>query len=129
MIEEAVFSLVTEDMAVSALIGLHLYPGVIPQTADLPAVAYRVGDIQQGYTHDGPSKIATHGVFFVIDAKTLNEANSVNAAIKKVLSGFHGEVGTTKIGSIFFRNGEWFYNPVSEIFVVSQDYSITYKEV
>jgi hypothetical protein len=129
VIEEAIFTLITGNAAVKALIGLRLYPGVIPQTADLPAVAYRVGDTQQSYTHDGPSKIATHGVFFVIDAKTLNEAKSVDAAIKKVLSGFRGEVVTTKIGGIFFRNGDWFYNPVSEIFVVSQDYQIVWKEV
>lgn len=129
MIEEAIYSLVTNDKAVKALIGLRLYPGVIPQDAKLPAAAYQVTSAGRNYHHGGQSSISTPVIAFTFVSKSIDEARSVAAAVRLVLSGYHGEVNTVKIGFISLLNEFDGYNPASEIHIVRQDYKVTWKEI
>ena len=129
MIEEAIVSLVTGNTAVKALIGLRLYPNVIPQNAKLPAAAYQVLSNGREYNHGGQSSIAMPVIGFTIDSKSIDEARAVAAAVRLVLSGYHGEVGAVKIGFISLQNEFEGYNQASEVFLVRQDYKIAWKEV
>jgi hypothetical protein len=53
----------------------------------------------------------------------------VAAAVRLVLSGYHGEVGSVKIGFISLQNEFEGYNLASDIHIVRQDYQISWKEV
>ena len=129
MIEEAIVTLVTGNAAVKALIGLRLYPGVIPQDAKMPAAAYQVISTGRNYHHGGQSSISTPVIGFSIDSRSYEEAKAVAAAVRLVLSGYHGDVGAIKIGFISLQNEFEGYNPASEIHLVRQDYQISWKEV
>ena len=128
-IEEAIYTLVTGNASVKALIGLRLLPGVIPQDTRLPAAAYQVISTGRNYNHDGQSSISTPVIGFTFDSRSIDEARSVAEAVRQVLSGYHGEVGSVKIGSIFLINQFEGYNPASEIHNVRQDYQVTWKEI
>lgn len=129
MIEEAVVTLVTGNAAVKALIGLRLYPGVIPQDTKMPAAAYWKIPAGRNYNHDGQSSISTPIIGFSFDSRSIDEARAVAAAVRLVLSGYHGMVGTVKIGFISLQNEYEGFNPASEIHIVRQDYKISWKEV
>ena len=129
MIEEAIYSLVTKNRTITTLIGQRFYPNVIPQTADLPAVAYQVISAGRNYHHGGQSSLVTPVIGFTIDARNYSEAKAVAAAMRLALSGYQGYVDSVKIESIFLQNEFEGYNPASEIHLVRQDYQITWKEV
>jgi hypothetical protein len=129
MIEEAIVSLVTANAAVKALIGTRLYPNLIPEKAQLPAAAYQLTSTGTNYNHSGQSSIATPELGFTFDSRSYDEAKAIGAAVKAVLSGYRGTVGTVKIGSVFLKDEFEAYNPASQIFMRSQIYTITWKEV
>ena len=129
MIEEAIVTLVTGNAAVKALIGLRLYPGKIPQDAKLPAAAYQVTSAGRNYNHSGQSSISTPVIAFTFDSRSIDEARAVAAAVRLVLSGYHGEVGSVKIGFISLQNEFEGYNLAIDIHIVRQDYQISWKEV
>ena len=129
MIEEAIVTLVTGNAAIKALIGLRLFPGVIPQDAKLPAAAYWTISTGREYSHDGQSSIASPVIGFTFDSHSIDEVRAVAAAVRRVLSGYHGEVGSVKIFIITLQNEYEGYNPASEIHLVRQDYQIVWKEV
>jgi hypothetical protein len=129
VIEEAIFTLVTGNAAVKALIGLRLYPSVIPEKTKLPAAAYQVISVGREYHHGGQSSIARPVIGFTFDSRSITEAREVAAAVRQLLSGYHGEVGTVYIGYISLQNEFEGYNPASEVYLVRQDYQIVWKEV
>ncbi len=128
-IEDAIVSLVTANAGVTALIGKRLYPGVIPQDAILPAAAYQVSSEGREYTQDGPSHIVRPVFSFTFDARTIGEARAVAEAVRKVLNGYRGTVGTVKIAYITMNNKFDGYNLASDVHVVRQDYQVVWKEV
>lgn len=129
MIEEAITSLLTGNAAVNILIGMRLYPVKIPQDAALPAVAYQLISAGREYTQDGPSSLARPVIGFTIDSRSIDEARTVGAAIRTALNGYHGTIGTVKIGFISLQNEFEGYNLGSDINIVRQDYQIIWKEV
>jgi len=129
VIEEAIVSLVTGNAAVKALIGLRLYPGKIPQDAKLPAAAYQVTSAGRNYHHGGQSSISNPVIAFSYDSRSIDESRAVAKAVRLVLSGYHGEVGSVKIGFISLQNEFEGYNQASDIHIVRQDYKVTWKEI
>ena len=127
-IKPALWTLITTNPGVSALIGTRLYPDSIPQDAPLPAVAYQTVSTNQGYTQDGPDDIAEPRIQFTIDAPSRAQAEDVAAAFRAVLSGYRGTIGGKTIGAIFLENEYDGYNLSSETVVVRQDYRISYRE-
>lgn len=127
-IKPALWSMITTNPAVSALIGTRLYPDSIPQDAPLPAVAYQTVSTSRGYTQDGPDGIAEPRIQFTVDAPTRAQAEDVAAALKNLLSGYRGKISGKTIGAIFLENEYDGYNLSSETVVVRQDYRISYTE-
>lgn len=129
MIEEAIVTLVTGNLAVKALIGARLYPEKIPQDAKLPAAAYQVTSTGINYNMDGQSSIVSPLIGFTFDARSYDEAKAIGAAVKAVLSGYRGTVAGIKIGSIFLQDEFEGYNLASDVYMRSQIYKVNYKEV
>lgn len=89
-------ALVTELEATSAitdLVGTRIYPNVIPEDADLPAMAYQRISGARTQFHDGSVFWDEARVQFTIRAATYASAKSVIAAMKNKLGGFMGTMG------------------------------------
>jgi hypothetical protein len=92
MIEKALFTRITSDSTIAALMGLRLFPNKIPQGQPLPAAEYKqkAGKRQQSMSGplgmvDSQYTITCYGVNYSV-AKELSEA------VRKRLDGFRGIV-------------------------------------
>lgn len=78
MIGKSVFTALTTNPSVSALISNRCYPLVLPQNATLPAVCYqvisRVNDVESGFLHRYRVQIACHAKTYDVAHDLANRA-------------------------------------------------------
>lgn len=103
-------TLVTADVAVAALIGMRMYPLQIPSDGVLPAMAYQQISEPGIYTHDrGDIGLAVTRVQLTVQATDYAGGRAVLNAVRAVLTGYRGTVGSTQFQAIFIKNmrDEW----------------------
>lgn len=93
VIEEALQYHLVNDSDVTALIGSRAYPNVIPQDADLPALAYQTISRPGGMAHDGPTGIAWPRFQITGQADTYSEVVDLINKVRIALDGFTGLMG------------------------------------
>jgi hypothetical protein len=81
-ISETVVARMASQTALTNLIGARLYPGIIPQDAESPAVAYQLSDTQHVSSRSGSSHLARSQFQFVCSAETKAEAVAVATAVR-----------------------------------------------
>lgn len=96
-IENAIYSLLREDAALSALVGERIYPSIFPQGVGYPAVRFMRVTGRSGYHLKGRSGLDSGRWQFDVDAMTDDEAIAVKSAVEKRLSGFSGKAGTPPV--------------------------------
>ena len=131
MVEESLNLELLADATVAGLIGTRLYPYLVPQDAELPAIAYQRISGPREYSHDGPSGQARALIQLTIEAATYAAAKSTAAAVRSALSGFRGILGGaggTAVGGIFIENEIDGYSEIGEARTVRLDVSIQYGE-
>jgi hypothetical protein len=102
-IEEAVYSRMTGFAELSALIATRLYPVLIPQEVDAPAVAYQVISSVPARSHTSFNSTETR-VQFTCQAATYANAKAVSKAVRHCWESFRGTVDGILIGSAFVEN-------------------------
>ena len=93
VIEEALQYHLVNDTDVKALISARAYPNVIPQDADLPALAYQKISWLGGMAHDGPTGIAWPRFQITAQANTYSEVVDLIKKVRIALDGFAGTMG------------------------------------
>ncbi len=89
-IDAALYSKVTGDGDVGALISTRMYPLVIPQDVDLEALAYQMISNAREMAHDGPTGFAWARYQITAQANTFTEVVDL---INKVRIALDGQVG------------------------------------
>jgi hypothetical protein len=106
-IGEALYSKLTGDGDVSALVGTRIYPNVIPQDADLPALAFQQISRPGDMAHDGPYGVVFPRFQITAQANTYDEVadliNKVRIAIDGTTGLWGGTAGVTVEGT-FVKN-------------------------
>ena len=92
-IEAALYYHLTNDTDVKALISARAYPNVIPQDADLPALAYQEISRPGGMAHDGATGIAWPRFQITGQADTYTEVVDLLNKVRIALNGFTGTMG------------------------------------
>lgn len=87
MSEQALRQLLLSDPTVSGLIGTRIYPLVIPQDAQLPAIAYQKISGVQVHTHTGAHKPERMLVQLTCAAKTYSDIKTLQDALRNALDG------------------------------------------
>jgi hypothetical protein len=130
-IEEAIYSKLTGDAGVSALVSTRVYPNVVPQDIAMPAVAYQRISTVRDMAHDGPLGIAHARFQFTISASSYssarNVANAIRAAVDGV-SGTWGGEGGVVIEASWVENEVDGYNQAGEEQVVRMDVLVIHQE-
>ena len=127
-VEEALWSVVTGDDAVKALIGARLFPLVIPEDATLPAAAYQRISGPRMLAHDGPTGLAMGRFQFTATATTYAAAKGVIGAIRECLDGYQGTVDGEEI-EVAAVEGEYDgYGQIATYATVRLDTFVVYKE-
>lgn len=85
------------DAAIAAQIGTRLYPVLIPQDAELPAIAYQVISAPRRYSHSGDSRLTPLRMQFTIQANSYDEVTQLSQAVRQCWSGFHDAIDGVQI--------------------------------
>lgn len=124
-VEEDIYSFLTGNAGVAALVGTRVYPLMLPQDCTLPAVAYRRVDTPRIYSHQGYSGLARPRFQFDCLAASYASASAVAEAVRSAFAGWREAYGGTA-----FVQGEqdvpWL--EATEHFQVSVDVIIWHSE-
>lgn len=94
-VETALFSLLTGDAGVGALVSTQVYPLILPQGHTLPAITYQAVSGAEGYTQAGGDGLHDYRQQFDLYAATFLEAASLRDAVDALMSGHRGAIGAT----------------------------------
>lgn len=128
-IESGLYTHLTNDPDVSALVGDRIYPLLVPQDASLPAIAYQRISTGREEAHTGPSGLCSARIQLTCIADSYESAKSVADAVRKSLDGFSGTMGTFEVGACFVVNDRDDWASSFDVPVVRLDVIIWHKEV
>lgn len=93
IIEEALLYHLEHDAGVLALVGSRVYPLIIPQDVDLPAIAYQRIDGPRVRSQSGPSHLAHPRIQITCQASMYSSAKALAGAVRASLDGYRGLMG------------------------------------
>lgn len=127
-LEEALVSHLEVDAGVSALVGTRIYPLVVPQDADLPAIAYQRISGPREYALDGHTGAARARVQVTSVAESYSGAKALSVAVRAAMRSFRG-VGDLRVEAVFEENEVDSWQDRFNAPVVMQDFMIRYQEL
>lgn len=135
-IETELIDFFGNDAAVAGIIGngdspesYRIYPLRLPQGYTLPAISFqRISTDREHVIDDGP--IGWAWARFQLDmwAETYAEVRQLAEAVRQALDGYNDEMGDVTVAGAFAEGERDLYEEQTEIYRVTQDYLIPYKE-
>ena len=86
--------------------GLRLYPGPLPPEVEFPAIAYKLGPLQERVTHSGPDGLPRAEIELACGADSRAEADELARRVLAALNGLRGPMGEGTCLGAFLRLGE-----------------------
>lgn len=117
--------------AISALVGLRIYPQELPQKPTLPALTYNQISAVRVRELAGPAGKARRRIQIDCWASTYKGAHALADAVRQTLEPFYGSMANTEVGSIMLDNEFDLFEEeagVTGIYRVMQDYLIAHLE-
>lgn len=95
---ESVLGIVlSQNTAVSSLVGTKIYPVIAPADATYPFVIWRRVQVQRQQTLANPMGVPRVTVEYAIYGVTYDQARNVSDAMRRVLDGYRGTVDNTVV--------------------------------
>ena len=123
----AIYTILTEDAGVSAVVGTRVYPQVAAQGAAFPFVVYVLQDNSPSDTKSGVSTLDEVRYDIVAAAETYTELSSLTERIRLALDRYSGTVSGIVVDSIQFTELDVDNDPATETFVSSSEYILRIK--
>jgi uncharacterized protein DUF3168 len=135
-LEQALYTLLTNDTAVAAFVGDRIFPVSMPKPdpsnpTGLPAVSYRRLPGEYIYTFDKfdeGSAYVNATVEFSAWSNNAKEAMDVGEALVLALSGYSGDVDGTLIGQSFTRLELDMYDGDTKLYRRAVEFRIGYED-
>ena len=124
---KAIYSILTSDSDVSAIVGTRVYPQIAAQGAAFPFVVYVLQDTSPSATKSGVSTLDEVRYDIVVASETYAEASDLTNKIRTALDRYTGTVAGVVIDSIQFIDLDADNDPGTETFVTSSEYIIRVK--
>lgn len=124
---KAIYSILTNDSDVSALIGTRVYPQVAAQGAAFPFVVYVLQDNTPSDTKSGVSTLDEIRYDIVAAAETYSQLTDLTEKIRTALDRYTGTVEGVVVDSIQFTELDVDNDPSTETFVSSSEYILRIK--
>ena len=119
-VETLVYTTLTGDAGVAALVGTRVYPAIIPQDAALPALAYQRISSQAIQWQDGSAAPIRPRIQVTAVADDYSEAKGLAAAVRSALNG----VSSGQILSSFMDTDADGFTDTSDLYTVRMDFLI-----
>lgn len=116
-VESDIYTALADDATVGGLVSTRIYPVILPQNVDYPAISYqRVGNAPRPTLEDG---VGLQNPRFQIDAwaESADGARALATAVIAAMS------AATSVDAIFLSDND-IYESDLEIFRVSVDFSV-----
>lgn len=123
----AIYTILTEDAGVSAVVGTRVYPQVAAQGAAFPFVVYVLQDNTPSDTKSGVSTLDEIRYDIVAAAETYTALSSLTERIRLALDRYSGTVSGIVVDSIQFTELDVDNDPATETFVSSSEYILRIK--
>ena len=123
----AIYTILTEDAGVSAVVGTRVYPQVAAQGAAFPFVVYVLQDNTPSDTKSGVSTLDEIRYDIVAAAETYSALSSLTERIRLALDRYSGTVSGIGVDSIQFTELDVDNDPATETFVSSSEYILRIK--
>jgi len=124
---KAIYSILTSDSAVSAIVGTRVYPQIAAQGAAFPFVVYLINDITPSDTKSGVSTLDEVRYEVLAIAETYAETADLNEKIRTALDRYTGTVSGIVVDSIQFTELDTEYDDGSETYIANSEYILRVK--
>lgn len=124
---KAIYSILTSDSDVSAIVGTRVYPQIAAQGAAFPFVVYVLQDTSPSDTKSGVSTLDEVRYDIVVASETYTEVSDLTNKIRTALDRYTGTVAGVVIDSIQFIDLDADNDPGTETYVTSSEYIIRVK--
>jgi len=124
---KAIYTILTEDAGVSAVVGNKVYPQIAAQGAAFPFVVYVLQDNSPSDTKSGVSTLDEIRYDIVAAAETYASLSSLTERIRLALDRYTGTVNGIVIDSIQFIDLDVDNDPATETYVSSSEYILRIK--
>ncbi|HSH40542.1 MAG TPA: DUF3168 domain-containing protein [Arenicellales bacterium] len=135
MIEVAIRAALLAAPSVSALVGPRVWPIVLPDAPEYPAITYQIVTGGSEYSMQGTSRLANPRVQVDLYAETHMDLLQLKGAVMATLSGLRGIVGSppVRIHGVFREMEQDFYEQQLErsgptVWRKSLDFTVWFKE-
>lgn len=126
---KAIYTILTEDAGVSAVVGNKVYPQIAAQGAAFPFVVYVLQDNSPSDTKSGVSTLDEVRYDIVAAAETYASLSSLTERIRLALDRYTGTVSGVVVDSIQFIDLDVDNDPATETYVSSSEYILRVKRV
>jgi len=126
---KAIYTILTEDAGVSAVVGNKVYPQIAAQGAAFPFVVYVLQDNSPSDTKSGVSTLDEVRYDIVAAAETYATLSSLTERIRLALDRYTGTVSGVVVDSIQFIDLDVDNDPATETYVSSSEYILRVKRV
>jgi len=103
-VEQAIYSKLSADPAVSALVSTRIYPSVVPQGESMPAITYQMVSGVPEETTDTAQGWRVARFQITCWAETYSGAKTLAEAVRKDLHRYSGTVNSVVIDSVLLEN-------------------------
>lgn len=127
-LEEGWYAHLAADSGVAALVSTRIYPLVMPQDVDLPAIAYQKISGPRDHVHEGPSGLVTARMQVTCLGSSYSAAKGLSEAVRVAVDGFSGTMGTVTVNAALLVNEVDSWADGFEAPVVRLDFMVWYQE-
>lgn len=124
LLEVDVRNFLLSHASLKSLIGTRLYPGWIPENAQMPSVAF-LG--VSGVRHHDIDVAYPRYQFSIFSPRYL-EAKEIAKEIREILQRFKGKMGGTNIIQVAFQNEYETYEQNTKLYHIAIDFKFIYWE-
>jgi len=124
---KAIYSILTSDSEVSAIVGTRVYPQIAAQEAAFPFVVYILSDIEPSDTKSGVSTLDEARYEVLAVCETYAELADLTNKIRTALDRYTGTVAGVVIDSIQFTDIDTSNDDKNEVYLTSSEYIIRVK--
>lgn len=124
---KAIYSILTADSDVNAIVSGRVYPQIAAQGAAFPFVVYVINDLTPSDTKSGVSTLDEVRYEVLAIAETYAEAADLNEKIRTALDRYTGTVSGVVVDSIQFTELETDYDAAAEVYIANSEYIIRVK--
>lgn len=104
-LESALFTLITSNAPVAAVMGTRLYRDFVPQDVPKPYGYYKVVNNRVPMAHSGPAGVEFGTVRYTVFDESRAGVIALREVIKTATSGFKGVSDGETLDAVFYREG------------------------